>query len=78
MVEIEPIEVVGDLKEVRGLITLHYRHTGSEVAKTFLDNWDARLKEIVRVMPLDYKRVLRSRTDDRTMRGAFDGEVAHG
>jgi glutamate synthase (NADPH/NADH) large chain len=78
MVEIEPIEVVGDLKEVRGLITLHYRHTGSDVAKTFLDNWDARLKEIVRVMPLDYKRVLRSRTDDRTMRGAFDGEVAHG
>ncbi len=78
MVEIEPIEVVGDVKEVRGLITLHYRHTGSEVAKDFLYNWDERLKEIVRVMPLDYKRVLRARTDDRNMRGAFDGEVANG
>ena len=60
MVEIEPIEVAGDLKEVQGLIVLHYRHTGSTVAKDFLDNWDERLKEIVRVMPLDYKRVLNS------------------
>ena len=37
MVEIEPIEVVGDVKEVKGLITLHYRHTGSEVAQDFLE-----------------------------------------
>ncbi|MFH0940385.1 MAG: glutamate synthase large subunit [Candidatus Omnitrophota bacterium] len=58
MVETSKVSDSGDIKTVRGLLEAHLRYTGSDVAKKILDNWDRELAKFVRVMPLEYKRVL--------------------
>nr|VFK43584.1 MAG: hypothetical protein BECKSD772F_GA0070984_11512 [Candidatus Kentron sp. SD]VFK48708.1 MAG: hypothetical protein BECKSD772E_GA0070983_11377 [Candidatus Kentron sp. SD] len=40
------------------LIARHVRHTGSERRKTILDNWEEYLPKFVKVMPVEYRRVL--------------------
>jgi glutamate synthase (NADPH/NADH) large chain len=59
MVELERIETDEEKSEVRHLIELHARYTGSTVAKRILDDYDRYVPdEFVKVMPTDYKRVL--------------------
>ena len=58
MVELESLDVEEDINEVRTLIENHLKYTGSDVAKAALDNWDETVKQFVKVMPTDYKRVL--------------------
>jgi len=44
------------------MIEDHHKFTGSTVAKQIMDNWPEILrKEFVKVMPIDYKRVLMER-----------------
>jgi glutamate synthase (NADPH/NADH) large chain len=43
------------------MLTKHVQFTGSEVAKSFLDNFEASLTSMVKVMPRDYKAVLQKR-----------------
>ena len=60
MVELESIETDEEKAEVRHLIELHARYTGSTVAKRILDDYDRYVPdEFVKVMPTDYKRVLK-------------------
>ena len=49
-----------DAAELRDLIQRHADLTGSEKAKSVLNNWDATLPKFVKVMPKDYKRVLQA------------------
>lgn len=49
-----------DAAELRTLIQRHADLTGSEKAKSVLNNWDATLPKFVKVMPKDYKRVLQA------------------
>ncbi|MBI1923959.1 glutamate synthase large subunit, partial [Candidatus Poribacteria bacterium] len=59
MVELEKIETDEEKAQVRHLIELHYRYTGSAVAKRILDDFDYYVPDgFVKVMPTDYKRVL--------------------
>ena len=59
MVELDRIETDDEKAEVRYLIELHARYTGSTVAKQILDDYDRYVpNEFVKVMPTDYKRVL--------------------
>ncbi|MEM7313350.1 MAG: glutamate synthase-related protein, partial [Planctomycetota bacterium] len=58
MVELEPVVAAEDINELRELITAHQEHTGSVVAQQALDDWPAVLKQFVKVMPTDFKRVL--------------------
>ena len=58
MVELEPLQSDGDLAEVRGLIERHLAFTGSTVARAVLDDWRTSVAQFVKVMPVDYKRVL--------------------
>jgi len=58
MVELEALEVEEDINEVKILIENHLKYTGSDVAKAALDNWSETVKQLVKVMPTDYKRVL--------------------
>jgi glutamate synthase (NADPH/NADH) large chain/glutamate synthase (ferredoxin) len=44
--------------ELRGWIEEHRERTGSNVADRLLDDWQATLNRIVKVMPHDYKRAL--------------------
>ena len=58
MVELEPLEAEADRAEVRELIERHLRFTGSTVAEGILDDWRRSVGQFVKVMPVDYKRVL--------------------
>jgi glutamate synthase (NADPH) large chain len=57
-VALEKVETDEDISELKGLIERHFQFTQSEVAKRVLGNWDAHLPKFVKVMPIDYKRVL--------------------
>lgn len=58
MVEFENLDLDADIDEVKTLIENHLKYTGSDVAKSILNDWDNALGQFVKVMPTDYKRVL--------------------
>jgi glutamate synthase domain-containing protein 3 len=59
MVDLEPVVEPADLETLKGMISRHRRFTGSAVAERVLRNWEALLSKFVKVMPVDYRRVLR-------------------
>jgi len=61
MVDLDPVEDDEDISELRELIEYHREFTGSAVAERILDEWPGILKQFVKVMPTDYKRVLGER-----------------
>ncbi len=61
MVVLEPVSAAEDISQLRGMVEAHFRYTGSTVAERLLANWRPRLTEFVKVMPVDYKRVLEQR-----------------
>jgi glutamate synthase (NADPH/NADH) large chain len=61
MVELESLVDESDLWLVYGLIEEHHRATGSTLARRILDNWELLVARFVKVMPVDYKRVLQAR-----------------
>jgi glutamate synthase (NADPH) large chain len=56
MVDLDP--VLEEDTELLDLITGHYRHTGSSVARFILDDFDNQLKHFIKVFPKDYKKAL--------------------
>ena len=58
IVELERVSEPDDLTELHIMITKHFENTGSTVAEEILNHWSDRVKEFVKVMPTDYKRVL--------------------
>ncbi|HET9621665.1 MAG TPA: hypothetical protein VFP84_09880, partial [Kofleriaceae bacterium] len=50
-----------DLWLLHSLIEDHVRFTASPLGRRVLDNWEHLVARFVKVMPLDYKRVLQSR-----------------
>lgn len=61
MVELEPVVSDEDKRQLHEMITSHFLYTGSRNAKRILDGWEAILPKFVKVMPIDYKRVLAER-----------------
>ena len=61
MVLLEAVEDDDDIAELLDFISMHYKYTGSSVAQKFLEKWPELLDQIVKVMPVDYKRVLMER-----------------
>ncbi len=61
MVELEEVIAEDDVAELLELIELHAEYTDSAVARDVLDNWESVVKQFVKVMPTDYKRVLEAR-----------------
>jgi glutamate synthase (ferredoxin) len=61
MVDLEPLEDPDDVELVRDLLIQHAGYTGSTIAAGLLSDWDAALTKFVKVMPLDYRRVLQER-----------------
>ena len=55
---LEKVEDEDDVDELKQLIEMHQNYTGSAVAADILDRWDECLPQFVKVMPIDYKRVL--------------------
>ncbi len=58
MVELSLIEDSHDSKELRTMIENHYRYTNSKRAKQILDNWKEYVDKFIKVVPIEYKKVL--------------------
>ena len=61
MVELTPLDADADGAEVKALVERHLAYTGSAVARRLLADWGGAIGQFVKVMPLDYKRVLEER-----------------
>ncbi len=55
---LEKIETPAEEAEIRDLIQRHRQYTGSEPAAVALNDWATFISQCVKVMPIDYKRVL--------------------
>ena len=60
MVELFELEDEEDRKRVHQLLVRHHQYTRSTVAERLLDEWDASLRDFVKVMPTEYRKVLES------------------
>lgn len=58
MVELSLIEDSASRKELHELIRQHYLYTGSQLARTMLDDWNHYVDDFIQVTPIEYKRVL--------------------
>jgi glutamate synthase (NADPH/NADH) large chain len=57
LVDLDPLEKEDRIR-IKSMLNNHVRLTGSEVAQTFLDNFEISIQSLVKVMPRDYKAVL--------------------
>jgi glutamate synthase domain-containing protein 3 len=63
MVELERLQYPEEIAILKGLVQEHLDRTRSKVAEQLLQDWEQALKTFVKVMPTDYKRVLRQTGD---------------
>ena len=56
--DLEALENENDIQELKHLVQNHLSYTGSTVAEEILANWEEEVRHFVKVMPIDYKRVL--------------------
>ncbi len=63
MVDLELSLGEADAQQVRELLLRHAAETGSSVAERIAANWHSTVRDFVKVMPKDYKRVLRAREE---------------
>ena len=61
MVELEPVRDKADKALLRGMIERHAQYTASAKAKKVLRQWEMMLPKFVRVMSVEYKKVLAQR-----------------
>ena len=61
MVELESLIDESDIWLVQQMIEDHVRWTGSSLGRRLVDNWHLMVPRFVKVMPVDYKRVLQQR-----------------
>ncbi|MCO6455357.1 MAG: glutamate synthase large subunit [Pirellulaceae bacterium] len=73
-VVLEPVDTPQDREELLELIKLHRRYTNSAVAERIIQQWPEVLEQFVKVMPIDYKRVLMEREQhDEEVESAVHG-----
>ncbi|NOZ22640.1 MAG: glutamate synthase large subunit [Planctomycetes bacterium] len=81
MVDVESVWTEEDRTLLRTMIKNHFKYTNSAEARMILDNWDECLPMFVKVMPIDYRKVLeRMRMDEHPDQEtvAATEEVFHG
>jgi glutamate synthase (ferredoxin) len=78
MVDLEPIEEPEDVEMLRRLIEHHVDYTGSAVGARLLRDWNRTLRQFVKVMPRDYKRVLQAQAKASAVGRAASAEELTG
>ena len=81
MVDLESVWTDEDKRQLRSLIEAHHGFTGSPLAAAILEDWQAQAPLFVKVMPIDYRRVLermRQPTDRDAETLSATEEVFHG
>lgn len=58
LVELSPVEDKADIIELQDMIRKHLLYTQSPLAEKVLTNWEEYLPKFVKVIPLEYKKVL--------------------
>ena len=81
MVDLESVWTPEDRALLKSLVQKHLEYTGSQRAAALLDDWEARLPLFVKVMPIEYRKVLermkqREQRDTETV--SATEEVYHG
>jgi len=66
MVELQKLSE-DDLETIKNLLAAHARYTGSPVARKILDNFKEETGKFVKVMPLEYKRILEEKKVEREL-----------
>jgi glutamate synthase domain-containing protein 2/glutamate synthase domain-containing protein 1/glutamate synthase domain-containing protein 3 len=59
MVDLESVWLEEDKAQLRALVEKHWRYTASPRARMLLANWEAHLPLFVKVIPIEYREVLR-------------------
>ncbi|MEX2584618.1 MAG: glutamate synthase large subunit [Gemmatimonadota bacterium] len=62
MVLLEAVESSNDRELLRSLIERHVTYTGSELGARIMDRFDTLLPKFVKVIPIEYKRVMEERS----------------
>ncbi len=82
MVDLEKIHDPLEVAEVRAMIERHVQHTGSALGRRVLGAWDELLPGFVKVMPVEYRRVLKEMAMQQMREPALSQpelvEVSHG
>ncbi|MCE9500810.1 MAG: glutamate synthase large subunit [Leptospira sp.] len=79
MVDLESFESEEETDEVRALISLHHKYTGSKRAKEILDKWKDESARFLRVIPRDYKAALVRMKNETTSNQTLSKQaVTHG
>jgi len=60
MVDLEKITDNKEYSKIKSMIQKHYEYTNSDIAKRILDNWSKIADKFVKVIPIDYKRMLQA------------------
>ncbi len=55
---LDPVTIPQDVKELKGLIEGHYNMTLSPLAQRILENWENELKHFIKVLPEEYRQAL--------------------
>ncbi len=58
MVDLDAIEEQKESDEVRAMVEKYVKYTQSKEAQNLLDDWETTVSKMIKVMPVDYKRVL--------------------
>jgi glutamate synthase (ferredoxin) len=70
MVDLELLEDLDDIALVRDLLIQHAGYTGSTVAARILGRWEDSVASFVKVMPVDYRRVLQQQKSESQLMDA--------
>jgi glutamate synthase domain-containing protein 3 len=76
MVDLEPVVKSHDIDLLQALVENHRRLTGSAPAQYVLENWDTLLPKFVKVMPIDYRRVLEQMEREQALAAQEPQEMA--
>ncbi|MFV0442683.1 MAG: glutamate synthase-related protein, partial [Planctomycetaceae bacterium] len=58
LVDLDLVEHVDDVAELKEMLEKHQIYTGSQNSKEILENWDTTLPKFIKIMPRDYKRAM--------------------
>ncbi len=64
MVELSLVEEKTDKMELKELITRHAEYTGSPLAKKLLKDWNWSVTQFIKVLPIEYKKILHDRQSE--------------
>lgn len=76
LVDLDKVEEEDDIMTLRMMIQQHQRHTGSELAREVLADFENLLPKFVKVFPRDYKRVLNKLKEEQVVKEAEAQEEA--